>query len=298
MVFVGLLILNTASGTVGAGQHSELSFRLQDNLIRVPVQLNGHPLEAVLDSGTGSIAVDEALAKSLGMKFGASIGQVPGGGKPEPMFPLTLDEIDFGSERLEHVSAIALSLQHLSASSEFPVEVLLGRPVFADRSVLIDYPARKIFLFRAGAQPQCSNPVPLSFWGGVPVVSVTLKPTPASQPIQLHLIVDLGTRHFAAMIGGAFLDTTEGRGLEKYGHPMQVGTGTGGIVEGTSVSIAELTIGTNRFSNLQIALTHNVGAFGKNGVDGSLGVPLWESGRIILDYPQQKFCLEIPMQHR
>jgi hypothetical protein len=109
------------------------------------------------------------------------------------MFPLTLDEIDFGSEHLEHVPAIALSLDHLSASSGFPVDVLLGRPLFADQSVLIDYPARKIFLFRVGAERQCSNPVPLSFWGGAPVISVALKPTPTSPPIQLHLIVDLGS---------------------------------------------------------------------------------------------------------
>jgi hypothetical protein len=100
------------------------------------------------------------------------------------------------------------------------------------------------------------------------------------------------------MIAGAFLDTTDGRGLEKYGHPMQVGTGTGGIVEGTSVPIADLTIGSRHFSNLQIALTRNVGAFGRNGVDGSLGVPLWEAGRIIFDYPQQKFCLEVPTPRR
>jgi len=79
--------------------------------------------------------------------------------------------------------------------------------------------------------------------------------------------------------------------MEHSGRPMQVGTGTGGVVMGTAVSVADLYVGSKDFSGLTVSLTRQVGAFGKNGVDGSLGVPLWESGSVILDYPHKRFCL-------
>ncbi|HZD77256.1 MAG TPA: hypothetical protein VE218_09640, partial [Acidobacteriaceae bacterium] len=95
--------------------------------------------------------------------------------------------------------------------------------------------------------------------------------------------MDLGTRQFAAMLGGTFLDSADGQKLEKAGDPMQVGTGTGGVVMGSSVSVADLMVGSNHFPGLGVALTRHVGAFNKGGADGSLGVPPWEHGMITLD---------------
>jgi len=43
-----------------------------------------------------------------------------------PMYPVVLNEIQFGPERLTQVRGIALDLGHLSSSAKFPVQVLLG----------------------------------------------------------------------------------------------------------------------------------------------------------------------------
>lgn len=287
-----LLLLVVHVALIGVGRSQEwVPFELQDNLIKVQAHLDGRPMEAVLDSGTGGLGIDKDFATSIGMELGSSIGMVPGGGKPEPMFPVTISRLDFGPEEIEHISAIALNLSNLSTSAGFPVKLLLGRPVFEDRAIRVDYSDRKIFFFPVGSQPSCADPLPLTFRGGVPVVTVNLKATSNSKPKQLHLIVDLGTRHFAAMIGGPFLETEDGQQLERSGRSTQVGTGTGGQVMGTAVSVADLSIGSKDYSGLTVALTRQVGSFGKNGVDGSLGVPLWESGSIIFDYPHKRFCL-------
>src|ERR1700691_5344905 len=102
-------------------QQRTLPFHLDDNLIRVPVTLNGQTLDAVLDSGTGGLGIDLEFARSLHLDIGPSIGMVPGGGKPEPMYPVILDHPDFGPEHLSFPPAIAVDLSHLSSSAGFPV---------------------------------------------------------------------------------------------------------------------------------------------------------------------------------
>jgi hypothetical protein len=166
--------------------------------------------------------------------------------------------------------------------------------VFDQRALRIDYPHRKIVFLPKAAEVTCANPIPITFFGGAPVVEVTLRSSPESKPVQLHLIVDLGTRHYAAMIGGPFLDTPIGKELLRKSTSLQVGTGTGGALEGNSVQVDSLRIGQQRFAGLTIALTSHVGAFAFGVADGSLGVPLWKDGAVTFDYPHRRLCLDLP----
>jgi hypothetical protein len=75
-MIVCVIALWTACGWNVMAQQNDLAFRLDDNLIRVPILLDGHNLEAALDSGTGSIAIDRAFAVALGIELGPSIGTV------------------------------------------------------------------------------------------------------------------------------------------------------------------------------------------------------------------------------
>jgi hypothetical protein len=287
LTFLFVLCVSTV-----AAQQTTIPFHLQDNLIRVPVTLNGQSLDAVLDSGTGGLGIDYAFAQSLHLDIGQSIGMVPGGGKPEPMYPVILDHLDFGPEHLSFTPAIAVDLSHLSASAGFPVHLLLGLPVFRQNILRVDYPAHTLTFL--DAPPPCADPIPFTIYGGAPLVSATVMATPGSAPRTLHLIVDLGTRHAALLLGGAFLETADGQALLAAGHPAQLGTGTGGVVMGTRASIAGLTVGNHHFLNLAIALTHNVGILEKGVADGTLGVPLWQTGAVTFDYTHNTVCFDLP----
>jgi hypothetical protein len=291
---VGSLAVFGLGCSLAAAQGSEIPFQLQDNLIRVPVVINGNKVDAVLDSGTGALGLDRTFALSLGLHPGVESGKVPGGGAAVPMFPVSLTEIEFGPERLSQIAGVALDMGHLSSSAGFPVKVLLGQPVFLLQPLRIDYPNRKISFLPAGTEAACVDPIPLNFVGGTPVVSVTLRATPTSTPQTLHLIVDLGTRQYAAMLGGPFLDTPDGKLLEQAGKPMQVGTGTGGAVAGNEAQVSSLAVGRHVFPALSVALTRDVGAFSSGIADGTLGVPLWKAGTITFDYPHHHFCVELP----
>jgi hypothetical protein len=115
---------------------------------------------------------------------------VPGGGAPVPIYPVVLNEIQFGPERLTEVRGIALDLGHLSSSAKFPVQVLLGQPLFADWTLRVDYPARLITFLPRGQTAACSDPIPFVPVGGVPVIAVKLQATQSSELRTLHLIVD------------------------------------------------------------------------------------------------------------
>jgi len=275
-------------------QQSTLPFQLQDQLIRVPVTLNGQPTDAVLDSGTGALAIDRAYAQSLRLDIGASIGMVPGGGRPEPMYPVIVDHLDFGPEHFSFTPAVALDLSHLSASAGFPVRLLLGLPIFRQGPLRVDYPARTLTFLPAAAAPSCADPIPFTLFGGAPLIEATLLARPGGTARTVHLIVDLGTRHYAAMLGGKFLDSVDGLALQKSGQPRQVGTGTGGAVMGTVAPIAGLTVGSHHVSNLTVALTHHVGVLEQGVADGTLGVPLWQTGSVTFDYARKTVCFDWP----
>jgi hypothetical protein len=288
------IILQAAFCCAVAAQQDTLAFQLQDNLIRVPVALNGQHVEAVLDSGTGSLGLDLAFARSLGLDSAKTTGMVPGGGTPVPMYPVVLNEIQFGPERLTQIQGVALDLGHLSSSAKFPVQVLLGQPLFAGWTLRVDYPARLLTFLPGGQVAACRDPIPFVLIGGVPVIAVNLQATPSSELRTLHLIVDLGTRHYAAMLGGPFLETTDGEALQKMGTTKQLGTGTGGAIEGTEATLAQLQVGKLRVDGLKVALTSHVGAFKAGGADGTLGVPLWEAGVVTFDYIRQRVCFDLP----
>lgn len=135
---LGCIAALSLSCNVARAQGDEIPFQLQDNLIRVPVVINGSKVDAVLDSGAGSFGLDRAFAASLGLHPGAKSGEIPGGGAAVPMFPVDLAHIEFGPERLSKIAGIALDMGNLSSSAGFPVKALLGQPVFLPQPISID----------------------------------------------------------------------------------------------------------------------------------------------------------------
>jgi hypothetical protein len=269
-----------------------IPFQLEDNLVHIDATLDGKPTSAVLDSGTGAILVNRDSAARLGLKEGAAIGVAPGGGThPEALYPTVIDRLTVGPVSLAATPAVIMNTHSLSASAGFPIDVLVGTPVFLQGPVRIDYPARRVTFYAPENAPACTDPIPLAIKNGVPLAMVTLKPAQSAAPVTLYLYVDLGTRHIAAMIGGKFLRTSDGQALWAHGAPQQIGTGTGGAVAGIAVKADELTLGNRVYPALPIALTKDVPAFNTGDVDGTLGVPLWKEGAITFDYANHHLCL-------
>jgi hypothetical protein len=213
-----------------------------------------------------------------------------GGGGPSAMYPISIDSLEFGPEHLTALNGIAIDLTHTSQSAGFPVEVLLGQPVFTSLPLQIDYPRRRITFLPANQPIACADPIPFTIVGGSPSITVTLRATPSGPPRVLHLIVDLGTRHNIAMIGGSFLASAEGKDLIVHSRAQQIGTGTGGAMHGYVARVSNLQIGRHTLLSPSIALTSDLKLANLGMADGTLGVPAWISGTLTLDYGHGVLC--------
>jgi hypothetical protein len=293
LLFAVLLPLVSSAG-VRDQEPVNAPFILQDNLIRLTAQIDGQPATVILDSGTSTLLLDKGFAERRGSLQANPSGTGLGGGQgAQAIFPAKIGAMRLGPFQASHPAAYAMDFSALSASAGFQIDALIGQPVFADRYIKIDYPARRVTFGPVGQAAKCATPIPLKIVNGVPVAEVQLQPVSGVEPVTLRMIVDLGTRHSIMLVGGPFLRTEVGKMLLQAGKPEKIGTGTGGEIQGVFVKTEFVRIGSNLLKYPNIGLTDQVKAFEVGFVDGSLGVPLWKDGAITFDYAHQTLCREL-----
>jgi hypothetical protein len=270
-----------------------IPFKLRDNLVAIDVTLNGRRQSAVLDSGSGALVVDQRTTATLGLAAAESIGEVAGAGsQAQQLRPIEIATLKVGPLGFEKLPGLSANLEQLSSSAGFPIEIIIGAPAFKYGAVRVDYRRESITFGPSGSFGTCEAPIPLTLVSDIPMVEAEIRPTPGADPIKLKLVVDLGTRQQALMIGGPFVRSEAGQALIASGAVQPVGHGTGGKVQGSVASIAEMRLGGTAITGVEAALSSGVGAFEIGLFDGSLGVPLWKSGAITFDYPARALCIE------
>lgn len=278
----------TSEGTV-------IPFELADNLVRISVDVNGQRRSGVVDSGAGAVLIDRQASKELGLSEGGSAGDAAGGGnEAKTLLPVTISRLVAGPFRFENLAAYAIDLGNLSSSAGFPVDVLLGAPAFQNGTVSVDYARRQVTVDRSGATVRCASPIPLEIVHEAPVVEIDVLPTGGERPVRLKLLVDLGTRHSSLVLGGAFVRSEPGKRLRRKAVAKEIGYGVGGAVKGAVVRVADVRAGASSFGSLEVSLTSDVPAFEGTGIDGTLGVPLWNGGVIAFDYAGRRLCITRP----
>lgn len=272
----------------------EIGFTLQDNLVRLPAQIDEQKATVVLDSGTSVLLLDKGFARWSGALQEKAVGNGLGGGQgAQTFYPAKIKSIRVGAFSALEPAAYAMDLGALSESAGFRIDALIGQPAFAERYIKIDYPKRRVKFGPIGEAAECAAPIPLKIVNGAPVAEVQFWPSAGTGPITLSMLVDLGTRHSLALIGGPFLKTDIGRQLLKSGKVQKLGTGVGAEIEGVSIQAQRLELGGHSIQDPQVSLSDQVKVFEAGVSDGSLGVPLWERGVITFDYAHETLCLEI-----
>ncbi len=291
-------LLLAASGVAMAQPAApvKIPFQLRDNLVSMQAVINGEKASAVLDSGAGTLAVSNSFAAKLGLKPGHSSVQVKGAGAgSNSASPIKLDTLQFGPLALHNLSGYALSFRTWSSSAGYRIDALLGYPIFKSRAVRVNYATRHVVIYPKGVSPACHNPIPIKIIHNVPVVTAKIKVKAGVGAKTVHLVVDLGSRHYS-YLGDAFLKTKIGKTLFPHGHKQVVGHGAGGRAKGVVVNVAELSVGTQQFHDVTFALTKQAKGFNLEKIQGSLGVPLWKGGVITFDYPDSQLCINTAHQ--
>lgn len=272
-----------------------IPFELRDNLVRIPVDVNGQRRSGVLDSGAGAVLIDRRVGREIGLNEGASTGDAAGGGnEAKALLPVTISRIEGGPFRFENLSAYAVDLRNLSSSAGFPIDILLGAPAFENGTVSVDYARRQVTVDRSGAPLECASPISLEIMHAAPVIKIELRSADGERPVPLKVLVDLGTRHSALVLGGPFVRSDAGKTLLQKATAKEIGYGVGGTVKGAVVRVPEVRAGKSSFGSLEVSLTLDVPAFEGTGIDGTLGVPLWNGGMIAFDYAGRHLCITPP----
>lgn len=272
---------------------TSIPFHLRDNLVTVSATINGQSEIAVLDSGAGAIVIDREFTRALGLRAGHSVGEVAGGGaQAQQLLPVNISSLIVGPIAFDGIDAYSVNLEQLSSSAGFPVRLLIGAPAFKYGTITFDYKRQRVTFGPTGSSPKCAAPIPMSLVHDVPVVEVELRATPSSEPARLKLVVDLGTRHQAMIIGGPFVRSDAGKALVQSGQAQKIGHGTGGEIQGSIAKVAHVKIGMLEIQDLDVALSSGASVFESGAADGSLGVPFWKEGRVTFDYPARTLCIE------
>ncbi|HZZ70394.1 MAG TPA: retropepsin-like aspartic protease, partial [Phenylobacterium sp.] len=134
---------------------------VHDRQILFPITVNGQPAEAWLDSGAGASVLDAAFARQLGVTLGGGIQAhgVAGGvaGVHRACVDLQAGDLTMSGRRVA-----VIDLSAVARIVPRPVQVLLGRDVFDQAVVDIDFQACKLSLIpRAGFVPPPGRPVSL-----------------------------------------------------------------------------------------------------------------------------------------
>ena len=171
---------------------AEFPCRILQNLVLLDVRLNAHPAVALLDSGSDATYADEAAALAEGAVKGAAVTATGAGAASQSGWEAKGLGLSFSGGSIRRTVARAIPLR-------FPIpggpriEAVIGRDLFADYIVEIDYVGGRIRLYdpKAYRPPTGGKAIPLTLDRGVPLAALDVAlPGGSSKPIRV--LVDTG----------------------------------------------------------------------------------------------------------
>src|SRR5580765_8008515 len=160
-LLIAALAMPAGAPRAQAPAHS-LPFRfVLERQIVFAMTVDGRPAEAWLDSGASATILDTAYARKLGVALGPAITANGIAGRVSDV-RLAKADLVAGDLVMRDRRVVVMDLSRIARITHRPVEVLLGRDVFDEAVVDIDFEGRRLSLIpRAGFVPPRSAPLPL-----------------------------------------------------------------------------------------------------------------------------------------
>ena len=268
-------VVSSADSAFGAAadQSGKLTLTRGSRLL-MPIEVNGHPVDALLDSAGEATLIDSEFAKTLHIGKGET---VVGHGSGENAFDaklvsgVTLNAV--GITLRDQTVAITDLSDVGRRLLERRLDVVLGREIFDAARLLIDIDARTIAVVPRDRQPRG---VRLDLVGehGVETVPVLVE---SGEPVRATF--DLGNGSHV-LVSRAF---AERRHLLQDGREVREerGGGLGGEARRQVFTLKSLELAGRRFDNVQAAIDPQDSASEIN-----VGVAILRNFRITTDFAQ------------
>lgn len=281
------------------GQESErLSFQLLNNLIIVPLEVNGAKLSFILDSGVSKpILFNLSGQDSIELKNVSEI-EIQGLGDGEPIKALSSKGNTFRLKELQNSNqelyVVLDKNMNFSPSLGVPIHGIIGYDLFRDFVVEVNYSRLKLefsrpegYIHEAGRRSQT---LPLTIVNNKPYIDgeVMIK---GEARVPVRLLVDTGSSDAVWL----FPDSLKGLEVPVRHYDDFLGKGLSGNIFGKRTMVNQIRIGDFSFEDAKAAFPDMVSykalkAMGSR--NGSLGGEILRRFNIVFDFPHNAVTLK------
>ena len=246
--------------------------------------VNGQPVEFVLDTGAGVTTIDRAYARKLGLPPGQKIKAQGTGGEAEAELVQGVD-LTIGGLRLDNVTAAVIDLSTVAAGVGRPMPVILGRELFDNAIVTLDWETRRMAIANPSTftPPASARQVVLGRrderFNTIPVAVEGLPPVTAT--------LDLGNGGTLTLPKSYWSKKPSLKGLR---HAESVSGGVGGLHGARLVTLDRIELAGEQLGSVPASLSEDTA---KGAVDDpNAGIGLLKPFKVTMDLGHNRLFLE------
>ena len=275
----------------------KISFKLINNLVVIPVEVNGTKLTFLLDTGVRStIMFSLSEIDSLALNDAKSIRlRGLGEGGSIPALKSSHNRLKIGEViDINHTVYVVFDKSlSLSKRMGIPIHGIIGYDFFKNIIVKTNYNARKLSFYKPASyiEKKCKKceVFDLTFYNNKPYLNVTN--TIENDTGNFTLLIDSGSSDAIWLFDDSILK----KNIENKWFDDFLGQGLSGDIFGKRSKIHKMRIGNFEMTNIKVAFPskesiENIKLFEER--DGSIGGELLNRFTIIMDYPSKKITLK------
>ncbi|PCI00760.1 MAG: hypothetical protein COB81_08400 [Flavobacteriaceae bacterium] len=298
--FFSLNVIGQGKFHITGNKHKQqLSFIHKNNLIIIPMEVNGKSLNFILDTGVSrTLLFNLNQIDSLDLKEIKKI-KIRGLGSNKPVNALLSKNNEFKLKNIvgshQNLLFILDSDFDLSAKLGLTIHGIIGYDLMKDFVVEINYLHKKITFYKSSKFPtrkiRKAELLPLTFYNNKPYVHVNIKLEKLQDPILVKLLIDSGG--------------SDGLWLFKSSNPLIVdpehyfedylGEGLSGIIRGKRSKIHSIFMGRYELKQPTVSYPDSSAiALARKHLDrnGSIGGTVLSRFKVILDYKNAAMYLK------
>ena len=277
---------------------SSITFKLVNNLIVIPVYVNGEELFFLFDTGIDkTLLFNVASSTSLNLR-GVQKIRLRGLGEGEVIEAIVSknNELKVGNVIGNNQVIYVLEESQLSLTAKLGIDIngIIGGDLIEDFVVKVNYSANKITFYdpvRYQYQ-KCKGceTFPLEFFKGKPLLTVTVE-NHVKEEFKVNLLIDSGGSDAIWL----FETTNSNIVVPQNSFKDLLGEGLGGNILGKRSILKRLNIGPFEFKNVSVAYpdsTSIVSVQDNRKRNGTLGSEILRRFHVIYDYSNQKITLK------
>lgn len=277
-----------------------VSFKLLNNLIVFPIEVNGSPLNFILDSGVGVTLLFNLNSRDSVMLHNMEKVKLQGLGSEEPIEAIFSNgnEFTFGNIRGNHQSLYLILDDSFDLSSKLGITVhgIIGYEILKDFIVDINYGAKRINFYNPDKYKyrvckKCET-IDIELFKLKPYIDVGVKLDPSStQIIPVKLLIDSGGSDALWLFENSHPDILPPK---KFFDDF-LGEGLSGAVHGKRSFIDALVIGKFELKRPTVSYPDSVSiSFARQFVErnGSIGAAVLKRFNVVFDYKNKKISFK------